>query len=486
MFANSWLEKLITYQYMPLLTRSCLSLLVFSFSYLPALAQKVDSSLVFPSFLEPNSLSTATEYTLGQSDRIYIDVFQVPELSREYLIVVDGTVSFPLIGRIKLAGLTLTEATQVLYKAYAVYIKRPIVNVTLLTPRSLKIAIAGEVNVPGSYNISPAPGERSPSVTDILKQAGGITTTADISQVELHRTVHGREQIFTLDLWQILKQGNLNQDITLEDGDRIFIPTKFNIDPTETRLLSNANFGIQTNQEIDIVVTGEVYRPGSYKIQPERALTRNDKNLPKRQPPRLSQAIQIAGGIKPLADIRSIEVRRLHYNGLQQTIHVNLWELLQNGNFDQDIILQEGDTILIPTAEKLDPQEAEAFASANFAPDSIRVNVVGEVERPGSIELPPNTPLNQAILAAGNFNKTRANQSTVKLIRLNPNGTVSKRDISVDFTKDIDEETNPPMRNNDVIVINRNGITATSDTLVNILRPVGEVVGISRIIEIFR
>ena len=486
--SNFWGQKSIIYQYMPLLTHSCLSLLVFSSSCLPVPAQELDSNLLVPSFpesnLAPNTLPTTTEYILGASDRIYLDVFQVPELSREYLIVVDGTVSFPWIGRIKLAGLTLTEATQVLSQAYAAYLKRSIVTVTLLTPRPLKIAIAGEVNIPGSYNISLAPGERSPSVTDILKQAGGTTTTADISQVELLRTVDGKERIYTLNLWQILQQGNLNQDITLEDGDRIFIPTKSKIDPAETRLLSNANFGIQTNQEIDVVVAGEVYRPGSYKIEPERALSRNDRNLPIRKPPRLSQAIQIAGGIKPLADIRSIEVRRFQYDGSQQTIQVNLWELLQNGDLAQDVILQDGDTILIPKAEKLDPQESETFASANFAPDSIRVNVVGEVKKPGGIDLPPNTPLNQAILAAGGFDKRRAKEKTVELIRLNPNGTVSKRDIPVDFTKDANEENNPLLRNNDVVVINRSRFTATTDTLDSILRPVASLLGVFGLIEV--
>ena len=485
MFANFRRKKGSNNRYVPFVTLSRITLLVFSCSCLPVIALVVDPGLVFPSLPKPSALPTATEYILGESDRIQINVFAVEELSGEYLVLIDGTVSFPWIGRVKLAGLTVTEASQRLSQAYGAFLKRPIVTVSVITPRPLKIAIAGEVNTPGSYNIPLEEGQRSPSITDLITKAGGITTTADISQVELHRSVQGREQTFRIDLWHLLDRGNLDRDISLQDGDRIFIPTKVSIDPRETRLLSNASFGIQTNQEVDVVVTGEVYRPGSYKIEPETSVEKTESDPRTRQPPRLSQALQVAGGIKPLANIRSIEVRRFNHNGSQQTIIVDLWELLQDGNINQDIILQDGDTILIPTAEKLDPQEAETFASASFAPESIRVNVVGEVKKPGAVELPPNTPLNQAILAAGGFDKRRAKQGTVQLIRLNPNGTVSKRKISVDFSKDIDDESNPPMRNNDVVVINRNAITATSDTLVNVLRPVGALVGLSNLIEIF-
>jgi polysaccharide export outer membrane protein len=95
--------------------------------------------------------------------------------------------------------------------------------------------------------------------------------------------------------------------------------------------------------------------------------------------------------------------------------------------------------------------------------------------------VPPNTPLNQAILAAGGFN-TRARVETVDLIRLNPNGTVSQQEISVDFSTDVNSDMNPPLRPNDTIVVGRSDITRLDDSLGSVLSP---LTGILSILGIF-
>jgi polysaccharide export outer membrane protein len=180
-----------------------------------------------------------------------------------------------------------------------------------------------------------------------------------------------------------------------------------------------------------------------------------------------------------------VEVRRFNRDGTQQIIPIDLWNLLQTGNLVEDVILQEGDTIFIPTAENISPEESETLATASFAPATIQVNVVGEVRRPGTIEVQPNTPLNQGIMAAGGFDKIRANQAEVVLIRLNPNGSVSERTIPIDLAQGIDEENNPALRNNDVIVVNRNFLTRTTDTLNTVLSPLGVIGGFANFVRIF-
>ena len=77
---------------------------------------------------------------------------------------------------------------------------------------------------------------------------------------------------------QLLEQDNLTQDITLRDGDRVFIPTKDKIDPEEVRQLTEVNFGIQV-AELDVAVVGEVYRPGSHTIRADSVTRRGDINL---------------------------------------------------------------------------------------------------------------------------------------------------------------------------------------------------------------
>ncbi len=136
------------------------------------------------------------------------------------------------------------------------------------------------------------------------------------------------------------------------------------------------------------------------------------------QIPTVTKAIQVAGGITQSADIRRIQVRRLTKGGSEQVIDVDFWKLLQAGDMRQDLPLQDGDTVVIPVAKTISPADATTLASASFSPDKISVYVVGEVAKPGLVQVPPNTPLNQAILAAGGFNN-RAKQGSVKFVRLN-------------------------------------------------------------------
>ena len=126
---------------------------------------------------------------------------------------------------------------------------------------------------------------------------------------------------------------------------------------------------------------------------------------------------------------------------------------------------------IVPTATVISPAESIQVATASFSPDSIRVNIVGEVKQPGSVKIPPNTPLNQAVLAAGGFT-TRARTKSVDLIRLNPSGTITKRNITVNFDNQLNDQTNPALYNDDIIIVNRSALTAFSDNLSSVLTPV--------------
>ncbi|NJM85146.1 MAG: hypothetical protein HC839_02595, partial [Leptolyngbyaceae cyanobacterium RM2_2_21] len=117
------------------------------------------------------------------------------------------------------------------------------------------------------------------------------------------------------------------------------------------------------------------------------------------------------------------------------------------------------------------------LASASFSPDTVRVNIVGEVEQPGIIQVPPNTPLNQGLLAAGGFNN-RASQGSVDLVRLNPNGTVERRSIDIDFAEGGATERNPTLRNNDVVIVSRSTAANIGDTLDTIARPISSALSL--------
>lgn len=220
---------------------------------------------------------------------------------------------------------------------------------------------------------------------------------------------------------------------------------------------------------IQIAIAGEVNRPGAYSLESQNA----ERNLLT-----ATEAIKMAGGITRRADIRQIQVLRSQPNGsANTTITIDLWQLIESGQLSQDQPLRDGDTVLVPVAETIDSTEATRIATANFSPDSITVYVVGEVIEPGAIELPLNTPLNQALLASGGFTN-RAIEGDVELVRLNPNGTVSQQEVAIDFTQDANETGNPILQNNDTIVVSETGLARTSDTLGLVLSPLSGIISL--------
>ena len=89
-----------------------------------------------------NFATQETDYTLGAGDQITLDIFQVEEYSGEYPVLVDGTISLPLVGRVDVRGLSLKETSDVVSKEYATYLKRPIITGGLVAPRPLKIGVS--------------------------------------------------------------------------------------------------------------------------------------------------------------------------------------------------------------------------------------------------------------------------------------------------------------------------------------------------------
>ncbi len=235
---------------------------------------------------------------------------------------------------------------------------------------------------------------------------------------------------------------------------------------------------------VRIGVVGEVNRPGAYTTGQSAGGTIEGDGAaaPIRT---VTQAIQAAGGITQMADIRNIEIRRPQLGNRQEIIRVDLWAFLQAGELDQDIPLRDGDTLIVPTVSALDPREAVQLAAANFSPETVRINVVGEVKSPGTLALQSNTSLNQAILAAGGFDLTRARTSEVQLIRINPDGSAVRREIQVDLSAEVNEATNPALRNNDIVVVGRSGLARTGDFLNTLLGPINPFVGVFSILRIF-
>ncbi len=180
------------------------------------------------------------------------------------------------------------------------------------------------------------------------------------------------------------------------------------------RQRASANFSADITKPIGVVIVGEVNRPGPYTVSASDLRSTNQQtelgfvSIEQQQGavvglPTITRALKIAGGITTEADIRRVQIRRRIRGGTEQTIMVNLWDLLQKGDATQDVLLQEGDSVIIPTASTVDLAEVSQVANSSFSPNAISINIVGEVIRPGALQVRPSTSLHQALLTGRQF-----------------------------------------------------------------------------------
>jgi polysaccharide export outer membrane protein len=425
------------------------------------------------------SLGQRDAYVLGAGDQIQVDVFNVPEFSGSYTVLVDGTLSIPWLGNVDVQGMTLRESTTLLTQRYAAMLTRPPqVTVTLKTPRPVRVVVAGEVRRPGSYDISFTEVSSSdgssiswPTLTQVIQDAGGVTEQANVHRIQVIRPNRsGTATVMAVNLWELIQSGDLAQDLQLRDGDRVVVSAAAR-SPEEDLRIASANFSPQEPRLMRVAVAGEIRRPGTYSKEVD----------PGEVGPTLTEIIRESGGITEQADVRRVQIIRPTPIGEPMVLEANLWDLIQSGDLDQDIRLRDGDRVMV-SAATAPPEELLRVATANFSPDNIVVQVVGEVAQSGSIELPVNASLNQAILAAGGLDNPRVQSSSVELVRLNRDGTVLKQTYDVDFSAPPNDQNNPILRSDDVIIVRRTTIARTTDWLNVLAAP---FIGVSTFIRLF-
>lgn len=222
---------------------------------------------------------------------------------------------------------------------------------------------------------------------------------------------------------------------------------------------------LRTARNAKVTVIGEVLKPGLIELtgRSEHVIVSHVVN-----------AIQRAGGITPNADIRKVLLRRVvGQNGAQKQTFVNLAEVFLLGNQFQNPVLFDGDTIIVGRAAEPIPDEVVRIGRTNLAPTSINVTIIGEVKSAGSISLPANTPLIEAIFRAGGLKKWRANKNHIELIRFNDNGTTTRQAFSYKDDLNVSNGFNPPLRDRDTIIVNRTFYGEAIDALNDIAVPIG-------------
>ena len=230
-----------------------------------------------------------------------------------------------------------------------------------------------------------------------------------------------------------------------------------------------------------VSVTGEVQRPGLYSLglSQNGQLVNSDggeaQDISSQGWPTLVEAIQKAGGLTSRGDLRRVTLIRPNptTRGKTKTI-INYWEALRSGALVQNPLVYDGDSIRIPVADKQDSSELLTVASSSFAPSSITVTVVGEVENPGPQQVKANSPLSQAVLTAGGLTR-RSDKQSLQLLRVLPNGSVNRRTVAFVPGEQLGKANNPPLQDGDVVVVDRHGWAKFNDGLKDTMEPLSPV-----------
>ena len=163
----------------------------------------------------------AQTYKLQPGDLINIQVFREESMERTLRIGGNGAITFPLVGSVKVAGLSQQEAEARLADKLRTYLRDPQVSMLVKEYGNKTVYVLGQVQKPAAIQIPP---EKPLTVLEAITSVGGFTEVANTSKVRVLRVENGKQNAIDVDVSQITKQGNKAMDISLNPGDVVFVP----------------------------------------------------------------------------------------------------------------------------------------------------------------------------------------------------------------------------------------------------------------------
>ena len=251
--------------------------------------------------------AAARDYEIGPEDLIEITLFNVdPEDGLPGKLQVrlshTGFVTLPLLGKVRVGGLTVAGMEQMLREKYGEFMYGPEVGVMVAEYRSQSISVLGAVKTPGIY---PVTGTKT--VRDLLALAGGITEAAGVFTQVTRQETDGKET-YVINLQELLLEADGKLNLTVHSGDVINVP------------LAGSFF-----------VDGYVRQPGAYPLLREYTL---------------SQALMVAGGLAEDAKLNAITVFRRDEQGVMQALTFDLGKTQRLEA--EGVRVVENDVIVVP------------------------------------------------------------------------------------------------------------------------------------------
>jgi polysaccharide export outer membrane protein len=265
-------------------------------------------------------------YVIGNLDRLSVTFWQQPDLNRDVRVDENGMISLPVIGDIKAAGLTPNELSKRIIQQMSIYntpVSQATVTVTEFNSRS--VVVAGQVLTPGNLRY-----EKIPDVWQVILDAGGPTSEADLSHVSIVRKVGEKSNVITVDLYKIIQQGDLSKAPRLQPGDLVNVPQStfggaLSL-PTQPRFEGRNVF----------FVFGEVTEQGPRNLEDGMDVL---------------DGIALARGFTPDADLKNIRVimKDARYSNV---VRINMEKYAKTGRPPR-VMLHPEDTILVPAKSDL-------------------------------------------------------------------------------------------------------------------------------------
>jgi len=217
-------------------------------------------------FAPATDIPVPAEYVLGPGDMLEVQL--IGESGGRYTLTVnrDGTVDFPNLGPIAVAGMKFPAAKDMLEKRVADQMIGMRASVSIGSLRSIRIFVLGEAERPGSYTVSGLS-----TITNALFVSGGVKPIGSLRNIQLKRN---GQVVSRLDLYDLLLEGDTSGDVRLLPGDVIFIPPV----------------------GITVGIGGEVRRPAIYEVK---------------EGARASDLLYLIGGLTPRADPRTARLNRI-------------------------------------------------------------------------------------------------------------------------------------------------------------------------------
>ncbi|GAA4496474.1 SLBB domain-containing protein [Pseudaeromonas paramecii] len=238
------------------------------------------------------------DYVVGPGDELRIQLFGKENASYKLSVNREGSIDFPKLGPISVAGLTFRQVSDTLQARVAEQFIGVEAAISFGTLRTMQIFVMGDAYQPGAYNVNALT-----TVTQALQIAGGIDTVGSLRKIQVKR---GGQTVQEVDLYKLLIWGNSEQDIRLRPGDTVFIPAK----------------------GVEVSIEGLVKRPAIYELS---------------GPAALSNVLGLAGGLKAEA-INSVTVTRRAETGLK------VFSLDLAKSADRGFTIRDGDKIeLLPS-----------------------------------------------------------------------------------------------------------------------------------------